>query len=473
MTIRKSLSPNLRIVEGLKFVPPGGAPDQARPRMQNPRLHFKNIQIDENTQPQTARSPAKATPTKSPRSARAVNPRFMRNIKSLNTHIENPPITAQEALSQFSSALTTFEREEILGFSEIYYLGVYSKKQQGFQPRFDSNDHHLKVSIGDHIAYRYEVKTKLGSGAFGQVLKCFDHKRKEIVALKVIINTEQMHQQGKIEVDILRTLQEPDNNVIVKSYDSFVFRDHICVTYEILGLNLFDYSKSLHFIPLKARQMKALTKQILRGLSFCCAHRVVHADMKPENILLLPGSTTECKIIDFGSSCFIGHQKYEYIQSRFYRAPEVVLGIQYGPPMDMWSLGCIIVELLTGRPLFPAENEQELMEMIMEVCGVPPRNVIISAKRRAYFFDNQGKPLLRSGSRYRRIPGTSSVQKATRFKNPNLISFIESCLEWDQSKRLTPDQALQHPWLTQIVVRSAAPSSARTPTKRLPSLLRH
>jgi dual specificity tyrosine-phosphorylation-regulated kinase 2/3/4 len=77
------------------------------------------------------------------------------------------------------------------------------------------------------------------------------------------------------------------------------------------------------------------------------------------------------KIIDFGSSCFENERVYTYIQSRFYRAPEVILGLPYSLPIDMWSFGCIMAELFIGYPLFPGENEQEQIQMFMEILGVP------------------------------------------------------------------------------------------------------
>jgi len=114
----------------------------------------------------------------------------------------------------------------------------------------------------------------------------------------------------------------------------------------------------------------------LIALYFMKEHSIVHCDMKPENILLRKINKSGIKIIDFGSGCFENEKIYTYIQSRFYRAPEIVLGIPYTPAIDMWSFGCILFELFIGYPLFPGENEQEHMAMMMEVKGVPPRSVL-------------------------------------------------------------------------------------------------
>lgn len=91
----------------------------------------------------------------------------------------------------------------------------------------------------------------------------------------------------------------------------------------------------------------------------------------------------DIKIIDFGSSCSKGMNAFTYVQSRFYRSPEVVLGHQYDYQVDMWSLGCIIAEMFCGRPIFPAQDENELLEFHILVCGNPPQYMIDKAKKKS------------------------------------------------------------------------------------------
>ena len=105
-------------------------------------------------------------------------------------------------------------------------------------------------------------------------------------------------------------------------------------------------------------------------------HFIVHCDLKPENIIVSDSQKSLIKLIDFGSSCFEKDQIYTYIQSRFYRAPEIMLGIRYTTAIDIWSLGCILAELFTGFPIFPGESEPEQMSLIMEVLGIPPPELI-------------------------------------------------------------------------------------------------
>lgn len=404
----------------------------------------------------TARTPRKRASI----CIRASNPSFKRTEskigkseqQKLDPIVKNAPITAEQAKSIYKSMLTSYEMKEIDRFEEIYYIGQYSKK---IQPKntpinnygYDDSTHHLKICIGDHFAYRFEIKSIFGKGAFGEVICCLDHKTHQDVALKVIVNTQQMQQQGRVEIAILQHLNGLDPNHksgVVQNMDSFVFRGHVCATFEVLGKNLYEYSRSIRFNPFSARQIKLVAKKILRGLEFCHSHGVVHCDLKPENVAFIPGSTINCRILDFGSGCFDGTAHFEYIQSRFYRAPEVVLGIPYGPPMDIWSFACIIVEMLTGRPMFPAENEAELIEMQMEVFGIPPEDIIKEGSRSYHFFDENLKPIHKNSKKKKRVPKSIPFRSMMRLADPELVDLLEKCFMWNPDQRITAENALNH-----------------------------
>jgi dual specificity tyrosine-phosphorylation-regulated kinase 2/3/4 len=124
----------------------------------------------------------------------------------------------------------------------------------------------------------------------------------------------------------------------------------------------------------------------LQALKFLRDENIIHCDLKPENILLKSPDKSGIKIIDFGSSCFSDQKIYSYIQSRFYRAPEIITGIPYTTGIDMWSFGCILIELYTGIPIFPGESEKEQLALIMQVFGKPPLHILEHAQRRDTFF---------------------------------------------------------------------------------------
>ena len=154
------------------------------------------------------------------------------------------------------------------------------------------------------------------------------------------------------------------------------------------------------------------------------------------------------KVIDFGSSCFADQRIYSYIQSRFYRAPEIVLGIPYTFAIDIWSFGCILAEMYTGLPIFPAENEQELISCIAEVLGEPENEVLSISTRATKYFTNEGKikPFANSRGR-RRVPGTRSIRNILKGADAEFVYLVEECLKWNPKDRITPDIALQYPWL--------------------------
>ena len=134
--------------------------------------------------------------------------------------------------------------------------------------------------------------------------------------------------------------------------------------------------------------------------------------MKPENILLKSQDKSGIKIIDFGSSCFSDQRIYTYIQSRFYRAPEIVLGIPYTTAIDMWSFGCILVELYTGIPIFPGESEHEQLSLIIQVIGLPDEDLLRKSSRRENFFEPDSNQLaydVEDSSGQIRIPNTKPL----------------------------------------------------------------
>jgi dual specificity tyrosine-phosphorylation-regulated kinase 2/3/4 len=165
---------------------------------------------------------------------------------------------------------------------------------------------------------------------------------------------------------------------------------------------------------------------------------------------------------------------YTYIQSRFYRSPEVILGMSYGLPIDMWSLGCILAELLTGYPIFPGENEQEQLACIMEIFGPPEKHLIEKSSRKKLFFDSLGKPRVTVSTKgRRRRPSSKTLQQALKCDDEAFLDFISRCLRWDPERRMKPDEAMQHSFITGIrqTARTRQPlngtANVSSPIKRL------
>ena len=147
------------------------------------------------------------------------------------------------------------------------------------------------------------------------------------------------------------------------------------ITFDLFDMNLYDVIKGRNFRGLKMKYIRRIAIHVLIGLVYLAQNDFIHCDLKPENILLKKKEDNKgyhIKIIDFGSACWKNNIVYSYVQSRFYRAPEISLGIRnYDQAIDMWSFGCMIAELYTGIPLFPGESEEELLALIMELWGLP------------------------------------------------------------------------------------------------------
>ena len=346
------------------------------------------------------------------------------------------PIAPATALTMFRAALTDYELSEISNFEHIFFLGLKAAKVrpsiESKNSGFDDDRGDYKLVPNDHLAYRYEVIEILGKGSFGQVCRCFDHRNKEFVALKIIRNKKRFHHQATVEVRILQTLVEndpDDSHNVVHMREFFPFRHHLCLTFELLSINLYEFMKGNNFRGLSLQLIRRFAVQILMCLSYSRKLGIIHCDLKPENILLKAPNRSGIKIIDFGSSCFENERVYTYIQSRFYRAPEIMLGIPYTTAIDMWSLGCIMVELYTGFPLFPGESEAEQIQCIMEVKGLPSMDLLDQSSRKKMFFDSDNRPKIVPNSRGKKhYPATKSLDSLLKGTEAGFLPFIQSTL---------------------------------------------
>lgn len=385
------------------------------------------------------------------------------------------PVTPRQVLEtpQYSTYLTTHEKKEITMFPNVYFIGKRGIKKRtphtatiytgsdGFDAKlcgFDDNNGGYLPVVHDHIAYRYEVLKTIGKGTFGIVLHAHDHKERKDVALKVIRNQQRFHNQAKEEIKILNKLLEhdKDNNFnIIHMLENFMFRNHPCIVFELLSLNLFELSRKNSFAGFSIQLIRRFTYAIVNCLFALSKLDIIHCDLKPENILLKQHNRSGIKVIDFGSSCFKDRRIHTYIQSRYYRSPEVILNAKYGPPIDMWSLGCILVELYIGRPILDGDDEGDQLACMMELLNVPPQQFLYKCKpaKVKQFFDDQGPTYFRINhhgrSRSNKIRGQPGTRKLLPYcDDVDFKDFINKCLVWDPTKRLTPIGALSHPWLT-------------------------
>lgn len=193
------------------------------------------------------------------------------------------PVKVETSLLKLMKYLTKHEVREIQGYDTIYYINLdpldIKHKLKERHIEFDDENCDYILLKGEQIAYRYEIIDSLGRGSFGQVVKCFDHKMKKEVALKVIKNKKRFHIQGKVEVEILQKLNDTDQKEkknIVKMEEFFTFRNHLCIVFELLNINLYEFIKMNNFRGCKMSLIQRFAVQILMALLHCKKNNVIH-----------------------------------------------------------------------------------------------------------------------------------------------------------------------------------------------------
>jgi dual specificity tyrosine-phosphorylation-regulated kinase 2/3/4 len=215
--------------------------------------------------------------------------------------------------------------------------------------------------------------------------------------LKVIKNTKDFFDQSLDEIKILELLRQTGKNQenhILEMKCFFYYREHLIIVTELLRQNLFEFGKFIldnneepYFT---ISRLAYMTRQALISLRFVHSLGLVHSDVKPENILLGSYSRAQIKLIDFGSSCYLTDRQSSYIQSRSYRAPEVVLGLPYDGKIDVWSLGCVVAEMFTGEVTFQNDSIVSMLSRIEAICGPFPRHMIAQGRQSGRFFTKSG-----------------------------------------------------------------------------------
>ena len=344
----------------------------------------------------------------------------------------------------------------------------------------------------------------LGSGTFGQVFECRIGGSSDKVAVKVIKNQAAYYHQARVEIGILQLLNtkgDPyDECHIVRLKDFFMHRGHLCLVFELLSLNLYELIRRNKFRGLSLSLVRVFVTHILEALVILKDSSIIHCDIKPENILLKDAKSGEVKLIDFGSACFKNRTIYTYIQSRFYRSPEVILGHGYTESVDMWSLGCVAAELFLGLPLFPAASEFDLLERITATIGNVPRNMLINSRHASmyYAFENiqtHSDPRLLTMSEYQALnmkkpakgkqyfkhtllkdiihaypfkSGLSEGEKSIQIEQRDcFIAFLEGLLHIDPKHRMSPSEALSHPYITGGTLVGVSKVSHKKPEKEV------
>ncbi|CAL4090157.1 unnamed protein product, partial [Meganyctiphanes norvegica] len=372
---------------------------------------------------------------------------------------------------------------------------MHKKERKVYNDGYDDDNHDYIIKSGEKFEDRYEIDSLIGKGSFGQVVKAYDHEEQAWTAIKIIKNKKPFLNQAQIEVKLLEMMNRADSDdkyyigkdKIVRLKRHFMWRNHLCLVFELLSYNLYDLLRNTNFRGVSLNLTRKFAQQLCTALLFLSTPelQIIHCDLKPENILLCNPKRSAIKIVDFGSSCQMGQRIYQYIQSRFYRSPEVLLGIPYNMAIDMWSLGCILVEMHTGEPLFSGANEVDQMNKIVEVLGLPPKHILDMATKARRYFEKlpDGTYILKKskdGKKYkppmsrklRDIIGVESGGPGGRRLNEqghsvsDYLKFedlIKKMLDYDPKTRITPYYGLQHNFFKRTSDESTNTSNSTSP----------
>eukprot|EP00041_Stephanoeca_diplocostata_P005020 m.54684 g.54684 ORF g.54684 m.54684 type:complete len:301 (+) comp15521_c0_seq1:144-1046(+) len=235
-------------------------------------------------------------------------------------------------------------------------------------PEWDDKHGHYIIKLGAAIGEnnRYKMLDILGEGTFGKVVECFDRVLRKRLAVKIIKAIPKYRHAAKIELRVLERLSSGDESnahCCVRLLGHIDFKNHYCMMFEKLGLSIYDHMLRDDYAPFSIEEVQHITVQLLDAINYIHKCGLTHTDLKPENVLLDDSSCyiknskrnlqfTKITVIDFGSATFDSEHHSKIVSTRHYRAPEVILEMGWGAPCDIWSIGCILVELITGSVLF-------------------------------------------------------------------------------------------------------------------------
>ncbi|CAH1112800.1 unnamed protein product, partial [Psylliodes chrysocephalus] len=336
---------------------------------------------------------------------------------------------------------------------------------------WDDAEGYYRVRIGEILDSRYMVYGYTGQGVFSNVIRARDQARgNQDVAVKIIRNNEIMHKTGLKELEILKKLNDadPEDKLhCLRLIRHFFHKQHLCMVFEPLAMNLREVLKKYgKDVGLHVKAVRSYTQQLLLALKLLKKTGILHADIKPDNILVNE-SKHLLKLCDFGSASKINENEITpYLVSRFYRSPEIILGMTYDYGIDMWSAACTIYELYTGKIMFSGKSNNQMLKFFMDVKGKFPNKVIRKGAFKEQHFDSNYNFLYHEIDKVteREKVVVMSVVKVSRDLQSELIAgqglptdqlrkvtqlkdLLEKALAIDPAKRISLNNALTHPFI--------------------------
>ncbi|MCJ1385322.1 U4/U6 small nuclear ribonucleoprotein prp4 [Xylographa soralifera] len=336
---------------------------------------------------------------------------------------------------------------------------------------WDDEEGYYKVILGELLDGRYHVQSNLGKGMFSGVVRALDQTDKRLVAIKLIRSNETMKKAGLKEIEILQKLNlaDPeDKKHMIRLERHFEHKGHLCMVFENLSINLREVLKKFgRDVGINLKAVRAYAQQMFLGLNLLRKCNVLHADLKPDNVLVNE-TRNFLKICDLGSASDASENEITpYLVSRFYRAPEIILGMPYDFAIDTWSIGCTLFELYTGKILFTGRTNNQMLRSIMECRGKFSHKILRKAQFAGLHFDDllnfrsvekdklSGKDVVRilnytkptRDLRTRLMANARGMAEADMKELSAFVDLLDRCLNLNPEKRCTPTEALKHPFI--------------------------
>jgi len=287
---------------------------------------------------------------------------------------------------------------------------------------------------------KYQKIEKIGEGTYGVVYKAKNRASGEIVALKKIrleAEDEGIPSTAIREISILKELQHPN---IVRLHDVIHTEKKLTLVFEYLDQDLKKFMDTTE--NLSPATIKSSLYQLLKGVSFCHDRRVLHRDLKPQNLLI--NKDGDLKLADFGLARAFGIPVRSYtheVVTLWYRAPDVLMGSRkYSTPVDLWSVGCIFGEMAAGQPMFPGTSDHDQLMRIFKVLGTPNEQTWQSMVDLPEYKSDFPS--------YDAVPFSTLNSEFDDKIGPEGLDLLGQMLRYEPSSRITAKAALEHPFFT-------------------------
>uniref|UniRef100_A0A8C4QYJ9 cyclin-dependent kinase n=1 Tax=Eptatretus burgeri TaxID=7764 RepID=A0A8C4QYJ9_EPTBU len=285
---------------------------------------------------------------------------------------------------------------------------------------------------------KYHKLEKIGEGSYGVVFKCCSRETGQLVAVKRFMDSEDDPLIRKIALREVRMLKQLKHVNLVSLLEVFRRKRRLHLVFEFCDRTVLnELERYPHGVP--EPQTKSILYQTLQGVHFCHQHNCIHRDLKPENILLTKHGVV--KLCDFGFARTLlgpGARYTDYVATRWYRAPELLVGdVCYGPPVDVWAVGCIAAELLSGQALWPGRSDVDQLYLIRKTMGE------LTPRHQQVFNSNQ----FFSGIRIPDPEYTETLKMKLPNVAPQALTLLKACLHLDPSARQCTMKLLEHPFL--------------------------